>query len=257
MQARVEERCDPRNLLPGARSVVMVMMGYREPRPPAPPEPHFKVARYAARRDYHNPMLKKLRALRRHMKLRWPGSKTYVSVDTGAVLERSWAQQSGLGFIGKNTMLLSPTLGTYTVLGALLTTVDMTPDAPFEADLCARCTACMDACPTAALIGPRVLDARQCITTWTVENPQEHMPRQAPPLHGWVFGCDECQEACPWQARGRRNPALMGRPDLAFPLAKSLTEDAAPVLHPTLAGTPLARAKVKGLLRNARSNAPP
>ncbi|MBI5496975.1 MAG: tRNA epoxyqueuosine(34) reductase QueG [Deltaproteobacteria bacterium] len=252
LDERVAERCDPRLLVPGARSVVVVAMGYADARPPRPDGPHLQVARYAARRDYHNPMIKKLRSLRRRQREAWPGSDAYVAADTGAVLERAWAQQAGLGWVGKNTMLLSTRLGSYTVLGSMVTTVELAPDAP-GTDHCGTCTACLTACPTGALVAPHVLDARRCITTHTVENPGDDVAADAPPFHGWVFGCDVCQEVCPWADRGTANAALPARADLAFLPVKGLTTLDAAELIPSLAGTPLARAKVKGLIRNARA----
>jgi epoxyqueuosine reductase len=250
---RVDERCDPRVLLPGAQSVVMVQMGYAEPRPPAPAEPHLMVARYAARRDYHNPMIKKLRALRSRMRARWPDADAYVSSDTGAVMERAWAERAGLGWIGKSSMLLSRTLGTYTLLGAFITTLDLEPDAP-GTDHCGTCTACLDACPTGAIVAPRTVDARRCITAHTVETPGPTLREDAPPLHGWVFGCDVCQEVCPYAKRGVVNPALGGRPELAHLRLVDLLDNRASDSLPTLQASPLMRAGVHGLVRNAAAS---
>jgi len=139
------------------------------------------------------------------------------------------------------------------VLGSLITTLDLTADEP-QTDQCGRCTACLDACPTGALVAPGVVDARLCITAWTVESPLPELPAHAPPLHGWAFGCDECQEICPYQARGVLNPALPGKPGLAFIRSADLEEkSASDRLDCEIAGTPLARAKVKGLMRNAKA----
>lgn len=250
LRERLDQRLDPTLLLPGARSVVVVMMGYAEDPPEPPAQPHLKVARYAARRDYHNPFIKKLRSLRRRLRERFPGADAYVSSDTGAVLERGWAQEAGLGWIGKSGMLLSTRLGTYTLLGSMVCTVEMTPDPP-GMDHCGDCTACLDGCPTGAIVAPQVVDARRCITAHTVEQPRDEMDPHAPPTHGWVFGCDVCQDVCPWSRRGVLNAALPGRPELAFLRVDDLTtRDGAGL--PSLEGTPLSRAKVKGLVRNAR-----
>lgn len=250
LHQRVEERCDPRVLLPGAQSVVMVLMGYAEPRPPTPHEPHLKVARYAARRDYHNPFIKRLRRLRARIRQRWPHADAYVASDTGAVLERDWAQAAGLGWLGKNAMLLSRAHGSYTLLGSLITTLELAPDAPV-ADHCGTCTACMDACPTGAITAAGQVDARRCITTHTVETPGPALAPDAPDTHGWVFGCDVCQEVCPWNRQGVLNPALPGRAELAFLPTRLLLDNMAQAVFPTLRGTPLARAGFPGLTRNA------
>ncbi|MEW5848774.1 MAG: tRNA epoxyqueuosine(34) reductase QueG [Myxococcota bacterium] len=257
LSERVPERCDPRVLLPGARSVVVVMMGYLEPRPEPPAEPHLKVARYAARRDYHNPFIKRLRSLRGRLRAEYPGTDAYVAADTGAVLERSWARAAGLGWIGKNAMLLSRTHGTYTLLGSLITTLELAPDAPFTADHCGTCTRCLDACPTGALTEARTLDARRCITAFNVECFDDELPPHAPPLHDWVFGCDICQEVCPWGSRGVLNPQLASRAELAFIPTSALDSRATVASLPELTGTPLARAGVKRLQRNARARQKP
>ncbi len=250
LKDRLEERLDPTRLLPGAQSVVVVMMGYAQERPTPPKDPFLKVARYAARRDYHNPFIKKLRRLRKSLRERFPGADAYVSSDTGAVLERAWAQQAGLGWIGKSGMLLNTRLGSYTLLGTMITTVALAVDEP-GMDHCGTCTACLTGCPTGAIVAPQVVDARKCITAHTVENPGEVIEPGAPPTHGWVFGCDVCQEVCPWSHRGVLNPALPGRPELAFLRVEDLTTRGGAQL-PTLDGSPLARAKVKGLVRNAK-----
>ena len=217
-------RMDPTLNLEGARSVVVVADHYPPDDPPGVPgDPSMGViARYARGRDYHNVLAGKLKALARWLDEavapeEGGGSGTGAEggsrgdrhrswVDTGPLLERELGQRAGLGWFGRNTMLIHPRRGSYFFLGVLLTTVELDPDPPFEADRCGSCTACLDACPTGALLGrdedgAPVLDARLCISYLTIEQkgsiPEELRPR----MGNRVFGCDICQEVCPWNRR--------------------------------------------------------
>ncbi len=169
------------------------------------------------------------------------------------MLERDFARLAGLGWIGKNTMLIHKRLGSFTVLGALLTDADLTTDAPFELDHCGTCTRCLDACPTDAFDGPHRLDARRCISYWNIEHRGAMPDEPAGSLDGWAFGCDVCQDVCPWnrKAPSGREPALAPRgawvnPDLIAWLDRTPEE-----WTELLSGTALKRAKRAGLIRNA------
>jgi epoxyqueuosine reductase len=269
---RAEERLDPRKVLPGARSVLCVALVYHPLAaagdggdPATVPEPEGdlwpRVARYARGRDYHNLMGKRLRRLARRLSEEWPGAGTRVAVDTAPVLERELAARAGLGAQGKNTCLLSREAGSWFLLGELLTTLDLAPDDPV-ADLCGRCTRCLEACPTGALPEPYRLDANRCISYWTIEH-RGSVPEPVRPLLGdWVFGCDVCQEVCPWNLRwegrgdrGGRRPAH--HPDLALPprraeldLAGLLGLDRAGYAE-RFQGSAMQRARLEGLQRNA------
>ncbi len=160
------------------------------------------------------------------------GDRSPRRVRHGALLERDFARLAGLGWIGKNTMLIHRRLGSFTVLGALLIDADLTPDAPFEADHCGTCTRCLDACPTDAFDGPYRLDARRCISYWTIEHRGPMPDEAAGSLDGWAFGCDVCQDVCPWNRKAPigREPELaaagrlgQSRPDrLARPHARGM-----------------------------------
>jgi epoxyqueuosine reductase len=254
MAHRIEARLDPRRLLPGARSAVCVALRYAPlaGEPPARGLVWDHVARYARGRDYHNTMGRRLRRLASRIRAEFPGAAARACVDTSPVLERELAAAAGLGAVGKNTMLLDPEGGSYFLLGEVLTTLELAPDEPL-ADLCGTCTRCLEACPTGALAAPYRLDARKCISYWTIEHRGSIPPHMRGQLEGWVFGCDLCQEACPWNERA----APTERPEFA-PAPERRELDLAGLLGLTreaygarLRGSPLQRARREGLQRNA------
>ena len=257
---RAEERVDPRRLLPGAASIVMVGLVY-DPGARSPSAPgRAALARYAGGEDYHEVMGAKLRALATALE---PLARTPVAslsyVDTGPVQERVFAAYAGLGWIGKNTCLIHPRLGSYLFLGALLTDLALPADVR-EPDHCGSCRACLDACPTQAFAAPYVLDATRCISYLTIES-REATPVELREAHGdLVFGCDICQEVCPWNTRERRSlppdPAglrarLAPRPEWVAPTLAWLLDLREDAWRLATRGTALRRAKYRGLLRNA------
>ena len=255
MARNVEVRVDPRRLLPGARSALVVGLRY------APLEGEDegaatdlwpRVARYARGADYHDVIRSRLLRVAAAIEERWPGEPTRICVDTAPLLERELAARAGLGAVGKNTLLLSPEAGSYVLLGELLTGLDLAPDPPL-ADLCGQCTRCLDACPTGALPEPYRLDSRRCISYWTIEHRGEVDPSIRPYLEDWAFGCDICQEACPWN---RGLPAA-GHPELAPPPGRreldlvGLLGLAEVEYRERFRGSPMKRARAAGLRRNA------
>ena len=192
---------DPRRqqieaLLPGVASVLAVGLNYYvdvQRRPGA-----LAVARYGWGRDYHRVIDGRLRQLGRWLEARHPEVRWRACVDSAPLLDKAWAEAAGLGWIGKHSNLINRNQGSWLLLGHLLTTAPLPADQPAEA-LCGRCTACLDACPTAAIVEPFVVDSRRCIAFHTIENRAEELPREiSAAMAPWVAGCDICQEVCPW-----------------------------------------------------------
>lgn len=198
-------RRSPALVLPGARSILMVLQSYFHTRRPVSP-----VAQYAWGEDYHIHIRRRLQIIADYLARKGFESRPFV--DTAPLLEKAWAVEAGLGWIGKNTLLLNRRLGSYTFIGGVLTTAELLPDAPFTEDLCGTCQRCIEACPTGALT-PYQLDARKCIAYWTIEAPV--LEPDMPDSHGWIFGCDICQQVCPWNRFARPQGELAFRPGRA------------------------------------------
>ena len=249
MERTPEIRCDIRLKLPGARSVVVVAKDYFAQRPPAASQTGL-VSRYAWGRDYHEILREPVRALADTIRNLEPDTKTYLSIDTGPVLEKAWAAMAGLGWIGKNSLLIRPDAGSWCVLAVIATTVELMPDIPI-ANQCHACTRCIDACPTGAIVAPGVIDARRCLSYQTIEN-RGAIPEMLHTAMGdYVFGCDRCQEACPWNKSPHitTDPAFFPQNDaISLDEIESMTESE---FTARFKGTPLYRARITGLQRNA------
>ncbi len=253
LERNADVRGDPEKLLEGARSVVMVSMVYGEKAPNEPTPTQGKVARYARGADYHEVIRRRLDALLAWLVSRNPGTHGRTFCDTAPLLERDFARLAGLGWIGKNTMLIDKKLGSFTLLGAIVTDLELVPDPPHESSHCGTCTRCLDACPTDAFTGPYTLDARKCISYWTIEHKGTIERPMDVSLDGWVFGCDVCQDVCPWNRKAPPGRVAelgptheLTNPDLIAWLSRDPTE-----FKRSLKGTALSRAKRSGLLRNA------
>jgi epoxyqueuosine reductase len=192
-------RDDITRILPNLRSIVCVAMCYTPDRDPARDVAVGRIARYAAGEDYHRIMRDRLLAMERFIESEaLPGSRALWYSDTGAILERGWAERAGIGWIGKHSGLLSPTLGSWFVLGELLVNRPLEPDPPFVRNHCGTCRRCIDVCPTRAIVAPYEVDARRCISYLTIEQRGPIPLELRAAIGDWIFGCDLCQEACPW-----------------------------------------------------------
>ena len=244
-------RQEVRERMPEARSVVVLARNYHAPRPPQP-EGTGRVSNYAWGRDYHRVLHKPVRRLAANISEMGEGVDTWCSIDAGPVMEKAWAARAGVGWVGKNSLVLRRGMGSYFFLAVIVTTLELEPDEPI-ADGCATCRACIDACPTGAITAPKVVDARRCISYQTIENRGEVPAEIARKQRDWVFGCDICQEVCPYNRRVPETDEhdFHPRPGHAhLPLdAIASLDDAA--FEQEFRGTPIMRTKRPGLLRNA------
>jgi epoxyqueuosine reductase len=246
LERRAAERADPRRAWPWARAVVTLAVPYLPP--PPPPDDwratlRGRIAAYALGGDYHDTVAVRLERLIRRLHRRWPAATFRPYVDTGPLVEREWAMRGGIGWIGRNTLVLHRHAGSYFFLAELLTDLPLAACA-LPADHCGTCTRCLTACPTGAL-SDYAMDPRRCISYLTIEHRSAIPPALRPGLENWVFGCDVCQEVCPWN-RDRRGPPN----DALQPYLPDLLALDAAAFRRRFGGTAVARAKRRGLLRN-------
>lgn len=195
------KRWDPQQVLPGCQSLICVALNYYTPKPHDPRPEIAKISRYAWGRDYHRVLGTRLKALSRGLEDQIPDCRTRWYVDTGPVAEKPWAMQAGLGWIGKNSLLLTREYGSWIFLGVLLTSLDLPPDPPHTPH-CGTCSRCIEACPTDAICTAHQVDANRCIAYHTLENHAPELPDAiSDQLQNWVAGCDICQDVCPWNQR--------------------------------------------------------
>jgi epoxyqueuosine reductase len=240
-----DRRGDPRVVLPGARSLIVAGMNYWQPQPAG----RGRIARYALGDDYHAILQEKLEALAGE--IRAAGADARVYVDTGPILEKPLAARAGLGWQGKSTMLIHRDFGPWLLLGEIITTLDLAPDAP-AADRCGTCERCVTACPTGAITGPYQLDARRCIAYLTIEL-KGSIPEELRPLIGdRVYGCDECLDVCPWNrfAQTTREARFLAPVSDGRDQLRDLLEITAAEFKRRFARRPILRVKRRGLLRN-------
>jgi epoxyqueuosine reductase len=254
--AEARRRLDGEAILAGARSVVCVGRRYARTAAAEEEDPPLArgIARYARGQDYHVFLRKKLRKLAAFVRTLAPGVEARAFLDTEPVLERAWAARAGLGFVGKNGLLITPGQGSYQLLGEVVTTLALLPDTPM-AERCGACTRCLDACPTAAFPAPFVLDARRCISYWTIEQPEAPPEELRAAIGEHLFGCDDCQDVCPFN---RTAPPAPEKTTPFRPLARwaelslaDLVELPAERWEAFAQGSPVFRAHRVGVARNA------
>jgi epoxyqueuosine reductase len=247
----VTRRADPRRILPAARSILVVGATYAGAPPPPLAPLHGRVARYAWGEDYHRWLLGRLRDLVSRIEAVAGPFPSRCYVDTGPILEREWAQAAGLGWLGKNSTLIHPRLGSYLFLGVALVGLEVEPTPPESLPSCGTCNRCLEPCPTGALVAPGLLDARRCLSYLTIEHRGAIPEALRPALGERLFGCDRCQEVCPWN---RRSPgpdsSVAAPPHATLYLPDLLTLDAEG-FRARFRRTPIWRATPEGLARNA------
>src|SRR6266850_2450969 len=253
LNRQAEKRKEPSWIFPGARTAVVTLTNYFHgfADPGATPG---GVAQYAWSSDYHDVLGERLEQLADSIRVLAPGSRTRCYVDAGPVPERELAQLAGLGWIGKNTMLINPEIGSFTFIGVVLTDAELEPDLPFEADRCGTCQRCLEACPTQAFAGPRDLDARACISYLTIEHRGAFDATQRAQIGDWLFGCDVCQDVCPWNvsfARATRDPGFAPRADVAAPDVVAFATMTDAEFDRCYGDTPFTRPGLEGMRRNA------
>lgn len=252
LERNIDKRLDPRLLVPGTRTVVSLLFNYHNPEAPSDPDAP-RIASYALGEDYHHVVKWKLKELLKRFQQEWGAVEGRVFIDSAPVMERQWAQKSGLGWTGKNSLLLNKRMGSYFFIGELLLDIELEPDAP-ATDHCGTCRRCLDACPTGAIIQAGVVDGSKCISYFTIELRGE-IPEPAPAGHGnWVFGCDICQEVCPWNrhATPHQEPRFDPSPDLLQWGWKEWEELTRESFKEHFKGTPLERTGWAGMMRNLK-----
>jgi len=251
MARNFDLRIDPRKLVPGAKSVITLLLNYFPAERQNPLAP--RIAKYAYGTDYHYVIREKLNELLDNIKTNIGEVTGRGFVDSAPVLERSWAVRSGQGWIGKNGNVLTKQAGSFFFIATLITDLDLIADAPFTTDHCGTCTRCIDACPTDAIISPTEIDANKCISYLTIELKDALIPSEFhSKMEGWMFGCDICQDVCPWNRFSKPNtePHFTPIPEilnLSLRQWEEMTED---TFNKIFKNSPLKRSKWKGLQRN-------
>lgn len=251
LENHFDKRLDPSLLVPGAKSVVSLLYNYF-PRQELP-QSGYKIARYAYGEDYHTVIREKLRTFMDDIRNTIGDVHGRVFVDSAPVMERAWAKKSGLGWIGKNSLLLNKDAGSYFFLAELVIDLELEYDGPVK-DHCGTCTACMDACPTDAIPQPYVVDGSRCISYFTIELREDIPAGVKGKFENWIFGCDICQEVCPWNrfARPHNEPRFDPSPELQEMTTRDWEELTDEVFQKVFKNSPLKRAKFEGISRNVR-----
>jgi epoxyqueuosine reductase len=252
-----ERRQDIRRMMPDVQSVICVALNYYTPHQHPEGKEYAKLSRYGWGRDYHRVMTKKLKALAGWLQEQDTAQQVRFYADTGPVQDKVWAEQAGIGWIAKNSNVITREYGSWVFLGSILTTVSLTPDRP-HTQHCGTCTRCLDACPTGAIAQPFVVDANRCIAYHTIENRDPKLPEAiAPHMEGWVAGCDICQDVCPWNQRFAQETDVddfQPYPWNVAPTLEELTHLSNEEYNQRFPASAFRRIKPDMLRRNARTN---
>ncbi|MEM6647061.1 MAG: tRNA epoxyqueuosine(34) reductase QueG [Bacteroidota bacterium] len=254
MENHFEKRVDPRELVPGAQSVISLLHNYYQPVERPDGDHMGKISRYAWGDDYHFVMKERLFELYNWLDEEVGGIDGRAFVDSAPVLDKAWARRSGVGWQGKHSNIINRTLGSYFFIGELIIDVPLPPDGPLP-DYCGSCTRCLDACPTDAITQPYVVDANKCIAYLTIEHRADDIAPELQPLIGnWVFGCDICQDVCPWNKfkRPTTEPRYLPRPGMSDTTLREWAEIDIEEFRRQFRKNPVKRTKWAGFERNVR-----
>lgn len=254
MQKNFEKRVDPRQVLPNARSVVSLALNYYTPVEHSENSETGKISRYAWGDDYHIVMTSRIQMLVDCIKLERPEVNARFYVDTGPVLDKAWAVRAGVGWLGKHTNVITKEYGSWVFLGEIILDLELEYDEPM-ADFCGTCTACIEACPTDAIVGPYVLDSTKCISYLTIELKGPIPDKMKRELNGWVYGCDICQDVCPWNKfqQPTNEGAFLPRGENVEPRLEDLQSISAEEFTRRFKKSPIKRTKREGIVRNAKA----
>jgi len=254
MENHSDKRLDPTKLVEGAKSVIVLLHNYF-PEKEIPTEDNFIISKYAYGKDYHLVIKEKLKRLLQELIERTGGGEGRVFVDSAPVLERAWAVKAGLGWIGKNGCLIVPGKGSFFFISEIITNLEFDYDPPLPVDFCGSCRKCIDACPTNALIAPRILDARKCLSYLTIELKDEIPTEFQSKMANRIFGCDICQDVCPWNrfARPNSEPQFQPAPALLQMRKKEWAELTEETFENLFSKSAVKRTKYEELIRNIKS----
>lgn len=254
MQKDTEKRVDVGRIVPGAKSVISVALNYYVPASYSNADGTGKISRYAWGDDYHIVMTPRIQSLVDCIKSEKPDVRSAAYVDTGPVMDKAWAARAGIGWIGKHTNVITKEYGSWVFLGEIIVDLELEYDEPI-ADFCGSCSACIEACPTDAIVEPYVLDSTKCISYLTIENRGEIPEQLKPKLANWVYGCDICQDVCPWNRFQQPTDEIAFRPreENIDPDLQALSEIAEEEFSRRFRRSPVKRTKRAGLVRNAKA----
>jgi len=254
MEHDIEKRVDVTKILPNAKSVICVALNYYTPFPHSENSALGKISRYAWGDDYHAVLMKRLEKFIEFMKSEIPGAEEKIYVDTGPVMDKAWAVRAGIGWLGKHTNVITREFGSWVFLGEILTDAELEYDTPML-DYCGNCTACLDACPTQAIVQPYVLDANKCISYLTIEHRSELPKEIISNFQNWVYGCDICQDVCPWNRfqKETEEQAFQPREENISPHLTELAGLSQEEFSRRFKKSPMKRTKHSGLTRNAKA----
>ena len=247
-----DKRLDPRKLVHGSKSVISLTYNYYPPKKLVRKN-NFIISKYAYGKDYHKILKKKLRKLFFFMKENIGNIEGRVFVDSAPVHERAWAKLSGLGWIGKNSLLINKKMGSYFFIAEIISDLDLEYDSPVS-DMCGKCTRCIDACPTDAITKAQVIDAQKCISYLTIENKKKIPKELQKNMNGYIFGCDICQEVCPWNrfSKPHNEESFLPNKEIKKYRKKDWIELTEETFNVIFKGSAIKRTKYKGLKRNIK-----